>query len=354
MEKTKGKKILVRIAIAVAILLVLCTFLSNTIYSANLPQVTIQKVETNKEMEISSETVGTVVFDMDAAQYNYPLTIRKIHVSSGDRVAAGDLLIEVDTGVFEVEIMKRNSAIQTLQSQLASPDLDEATRAQLRTDLQIAQRELSEYKEAVPLSGQITAAHDSFVYQVFVDEGQTVLENTQLLTLRKVGSLPSIEFTLPNDFANTFKVGDDVQYVYVKPSESNRNTTDLVKGSAQISEKRFDEEECYFSVQTAQEDGKHLYPHQQVDVTLIVSLQKYSYVVPLSAVFRVDKDVYVNVIEKKPGLFGEETYVRQVKVEEVASNNVNMAIYGDGIYEMEVITASSAPLSNGEVVKLEQ
>ena len=59
--KTKFSKVLLCAAIVLAVVLLACTFLSKTIYQANLPRVTAAKPSLDSVLTISTEAVGTAV-----------------------------------------------------------------------------------------------------------------------------------------------------------------------------------------------------------------------------------------------------------------------------------------------------
>jgi biopolymer transport protein ExbD len=75
MVKLKSRKVLIRIAVIVLIFLIVCTFLSQTVYTANLPRVTVAYPATQAEVPISASATGEVVYDVTVVQFDVPLKV---------------------------------------------------------------------------------------------------------------------------------------------------------------------------------------------------------------------------------------------------------------------------------------
>lgn len=108
MKQNLNKKILIRISFIVLFLLILCTFLSKTIYNLSLPYVEAASPEW-AELPISSSSEGQVVINnTQEISYNSSLKILSVNVKENDYVKKGDVLFEVDTKEFEISIKKWN------------------------------------------------------------------------------------------------------------------------------------------------------------------------------------------------------------------------------------------------------
>ena len=106
------------------------------------------------------------------------------------------------------------------------------------------------------------------------------------------------------------------------------------------------------------QSGKFLYIQESYMYLFVFDyaalLYSYMLVVPLSAVWETANGALViYTVETRGGLFGEETYIKELPIKEVIKNNVSMAISGEGVHEfLEVVTATDRPLTDGETVKV--
>lgn len=163
MKQNLNKKILIRISFIVLFLLILCTFLSKTIYNLSLPYVEAASPEW-AELPISSSSEGQVVINnTQEISYNSSLKILSVNVKENDYVKKGDVLFEVDTKEFEISIKKMELNISQLNDSL-SEWLSEKDRSKLNTELEIAEQELELYKEQVPYDGCIYAAEGRLLF----------------------------------------------------------------------------------------------------------------------------------------------------------------------------------------------
>ena len=167
MKQNLNKKILIRISFIVLFLLILCTFLSKTIYNLSLPYVEAASPEW-AELPISSSSEGQVVINnTQEISYNSSLKILSVNVKENDYVKKGDVLFEVDTKEFEISIKKMELNISQLNDSL-SEWLSEKDRSKLNTELEIAEQELELYKEQVPYDGCIYAQKDGAISKISV------------------------------------------------------------------------------------------------------------------------------------------------------------------------------------------
>ena len=78
----------------------------------------------------------------------------------------------------------------------------------------------------------------------------------------------------------------------------------------------------------------------------------YDYIVPNSAIRTDTNGSFVLKIEARNSPLGNRYYARRVAVEVLASDDNSSAITGDFGWGDYVITTSSAPVKNGDMVRL--
>ena len=83
MEQKNNKKFLIQISVIVLIILLLCTFLSKSIYNMSLPYVEVINPAAEK-LSVSSSATGEVMVDSQKICYNVPLKITEVYVKEND------------------------------------------------------------------------------------------------------------------------------------------------------------------------------------------------------------------------------------------------------------------------------
>jgi len=351
---SKGKKILIRVTVTVVIVLLLCTFLSRTIYNAGIPNVTKQTIQWNTQMTISTDTSGTVLYDVTPVQSGEPLTILKVDVTEGTSVTADTVVLEVDDAAFQTEIRKMELAITELNDTLDDTSGSSA-RADLKEQIAIAEEELDQYKASVPWEGAVKAGFTGTITHVYAAAGTIAAAGTTLFEGIRQDALPELRFTLPAETADQYAVGSEVHLSYLKTEMMNGQLTSTAcTEDVKVTKKQYEDGEFAFYTDIGAEGGS-FYTGMQVDVTAISSEYTYEYVVPLSAVSEASNGSYtLYTLGTRDGLFGEETYVQAVSVKKLAENSLSMAVSGDGLYmTLTVVVSADKSLTDGETVRVE-
>ena len=85
MEQKNNKKFLIQISVIVLIILLLCTFLSKSIYNMSLPYVEVINPAAEK-LSVSSSATGEVMVDSQKICYNVPLDRKSTRLNSSHKV----------------------------------------------------------------------------------------------------------------------------------------------------------------------------------------------------------------------------------------------------------------------------
>lgn len=149
MEQKNNKKFLIQISVIVLIILLLCTFLSKSIYNMSLPYVEVINPAAEK-LSVSSSATGEVMVDSQKICYNVPLKITKVYVKENDEVKSGDVLFEVDSKEFSINIQKKELEIQKIEDQL-DQWLSYKDRAKLEDEWKLPKESLNCIKSRFPM-----------------------------------------------------------------------------------------------------------------------------------------------------------------------------------------------------------
>lgn len=232
MEQKNNKKFLIQISVIVLIILLLCTFLSKSIYNMSLPYVEVINPAAEK-LSVSSSATGEVMVDSQKICYNVPLKITEVYVKENDEVKAGDVLFEVDSKEFSINIQKKELEVQKIEDQL-DQWLSYKDRAKLEDELEIAEGELELYKEQVPYDGNVYAENNGIISEIKVNSGDLTKEGDTLAEITDEAQSMSVKFSFGQTDDVLCRVGDEVQLTYMetawyegKPSteEKTVNTT---------------------------------------------------------------------------------------------------------------------------------
>ena len=355
MKQNLNKKILIRISFIVLFLLILCTFLSKTIYNLSLPYVEAASPEW-AELPISSSSEGQVVINnTQEISYNSSLKILSVNVKENDYVKKGDVLFEVDTKEFEISLKKMELNISQLNDSL-SEWLSEKDRSKLNTELEIAEQELELYKEQVPYDGCIYAQKDGAISKISVVQGDVTKEGDVLAVLS--GKEMSVIFSLSETDGVLCEIGDEVNLTYTNTVINNGSpTTEEKHDSSFVTKKEYDTEKGEFMFYADLPEGENsFYEGQKIKVDFIVSSDSYDNIITLNAISEDEQgNTVVFVLKQRDGLFGKEYYAERVTVDQLAKNNINAAIEGDDINSYaKIVVSSSKALTSGETVRIVQ
>lgn len=354
MEQKNNKKVLIQISVIVLIILLLCTFLSKSIYNMSLPYVEVTNPAAEK-LPVSSSADGEVMVDSQKICYNVPLKITEVFVKENDEVKAGDALFKVDSKEFDINIQKKELEIQKLEDQL-SEWLSYRDRAKLEDELEIVEEELELYKEQVPYDGKVYAENNGVISEVKVNNGDLTKEGDILAEITDEAQSMSVKFSFGGTDDVLCRVGDEIQLTYKETAwYEGKPTTEEKTAQTIVAKREYDtEKKQYFFYADIDNSNKKFYEGQKIKVNYIISSDLYENVVPLNAIsINENRDKVVYVLQTRDGLFGEEYYVKEVKVDQLEKNNVKSAINGDDISTYsEVVVSSSRALTSGETVRV--
>ena len=222
--------------------------------------------------------------------------------------------------------------------------------------MEIAEGELELYKEQVPYEGKVCAGNNGLISTVKVNSGDLTKEGDTLAEITDEAQSMSVKFSFGQTDDVLCRVGDEVQLTYMETAwyEGKPSTEEKTVNTTVIKREYDTEKKQYFFYAEIDNSNKKFYEGQKIKVNYIISSDLYENVVPLNAISKDEnRDTVVYVLQSRDGLFGEEYYVKKVKVDQLEKNNVKSAINGDDISAyIEVVVSSSRALTSGETVRV--
>ena len=190
---------------------------------------------------------------------------------------------------------------------------------------------------------QITAKVSGTVSSVAVTAGKTVAKDEVLATIEVPDMGYTLSFSVTTDQARRLHPGDSASvtsYYWgsrieatlsaIKPDPKNPQTNRLLE----------------FDVTGDVSAGA------QLTVSIGERSQNYDFVVPNSAIRSDSNGKFIFVIQAKNSPLGNRYFAKRVDVEILAADDNNSAVTGGINYGDYVITTSSAPLKNGDQVRM--
>ena len=350
--KTTFKKTLIRLLVILLVILVGCTFLSKSVYRANLPRVRTARAAIQSELSVSVRTEGIITRETYGMYAPAELAVTAVLKEEGNRVNAGDALFEVDARAFQLEVQRREMNIAALENALDSW-MTEFNRGQTEAQLEMARTELEMYKETVPWDGFVRADKDGTILALSAKAGESVSPGALLCTLMDEASPWVAEFVLSEEEARGCKEGCEVQLSYYAVMlEGDGSETKQRTAETEISSMEYENGAVTFRAEFTEKNG--LFIGQSVSVTAVLSSHTYPAVVPLSAIYEDSAGShYLYMVGTRDGLFGEEQYAEKVSVEVLEENSFYAAVDQGMFAGRDIIVSTTKALDDGKVVVVE-
>ncbi len=237
------------------------------------------------------------------------------------------------------------NAEQTLNERIAA---DNKSAALLGLDLADLQAQIQKQKELIAeLSGgednQIVANVSGTVQSVEVTAGNKPAKDTVLCTIEVPDQGYTLSFSVSNEQARRLRPGDSATVSNYYWGSQIVATLESIKTDPQNPQTN---KILVFKLEGDVSAGA------QLTISVGSKSANYDYVVPNSAIRSDANGSFVFKIEAKNSPLGNRYIARRVPVEILANDDTNSAVTGDFNWGDYVITTSSAPIQNGDLVRL--
>ncbi|MFZ2539719.1 MAG: hypothetical protein WAX04_12610 [Oscillospiraceae bacterium] len=257
---------------------------------------------------------------------------------------------ETDISAFRQEQLEL--AVMRLENQLKEqPVLSEQQKSELLAQLSIAKLEIETQKQSYPKDGKVIATGSGTVMGLNAKAGDSIVAGQQLFYILSEKSKPCIEWEMDLQEGDIYAINSEVTVA-----------VDIIKGkysqaeqvAALISKKKFDNKTNKWNFTAEFQEDVKLKETTIPKISLVNASENHRMIVPLSCIIEKQGGKFaVQTLEKKQGLFSEETAIREVKVEVIDKNNLYAAINGDELYwQSKIVQYASKPISEGAVVSV--
>lgn len=242
--------------------------------------------------------------------------------------AAKEKLLDATNAL--TELSDKYSTYQSLEDMIAGIRAQEAVVENLRN--QATSTEI-----VAPVSGTVLAL--SYV------AGETTVNGSQAASIQLAGKGYTLSFTVPNDQARLLSIGDEAEVTNswwysdvhgrisaIRPSPTSPSTSKLV----------------VFDIEGDVTNG------QSLTLTVGKRTSNYDYIVPTSAIREDNNGKFVLKVNSKNTPLGTRYSAERVNVTVLAEDDSQSAISGDLEGWEYIITNSSKPVEDGQLIRLKE
>jgi len=356
------KILFVKLLLGFLVLALFFTYLSKQIYFYTLPKVTIvgqtsgvitKQINANGNFQYKDKTI----YKAAAA-----CGIEKIYVNVGDKITAGDNLIQLNRNDIQAAQYQQNIQISKLQEQ--KKEMVPVSDAYKLNDLQIAalNENLKDINTLLNNDCIVKSKADGIVTDIAIKDGTNVSKDLEMLSIASQKDDMHVVWSLKSTDAVYLKVEDSVTISLKLIDEKNKETTENV--TSVVSNILYNvKENDYSFTSTVLPQGKntiHLLDGEVVPVKMIYqSKQEYSNTVPLSAVTFLDGGIHkgmVYVIQVRKKNFGIEEYVKPYtfQILDIGDLNVASDVAIGFDKNNKVVTSTTKPLQDSQAVRVDK
>ncbi|MBH0237435.1 efflux RND transporter periplasmic adaptor subunit [Methylobrevis albus] len=336
------------------------------------PAVTVSTVDiTPVTWEPVIEAIGTVVANngVDVAVETGGI-VKEIHFKANDRIAAGQVLVKLDSAIEEANLIAARAAVtrdqQALERsrQLATRGVSSEAALQSAQAALDASRSQLESLQATLDQKQIEAPFDGTIGIARIDLGQYVAAGTVVATLQDLDTM-KVDFTVPEQRLNDIRIGQAVRFGLVADKID-------YQGAIIGIDPKIDSASRLVSVQAQLANVRgELRPGQFIIARVVLPEEEGVIALPQTALISSLYGSYVYTVEEQaPDAAAAPTagageavaadaapqepklVARQVFVEVGRRNGAEIEVTGGLAAGAKVITAGQNRLSNGSTVSI--
>ena len=323
-KKSRGRSVLLRITIVLALILVVCTFSSRTISNSLLPEVTVSGV--------SQGTLNTNLHLNGTVKYSKTVTLRapvsapvlEVYVAPGDTVAEGDKVAKLDLREYRLAYDRMQLSLDQLREDRNGYGLTSAQKDLLDRQIELMETELSLYAEHYIADDFVRAVQNGTVRDVMACVGQSIAAEDAIAELIPSDAVFQITLYLPQELAQPYQSGDRATVRY---QDVTSGSLEQLTAVSEIAKKTFDLDSGLYAV-TVPADIPALHEGQEVSVQLVKTSEYYDNLVPRAAV-QYDASTnmpFVYTILERNGLFGTETLIQRYEISILGENAIYAAV----------------------------
>lgn len=275
-----------------------------------------------------------------------PAVVKRVHVKAGDRVSAGQVLVELDADVVkaQIETLKKglelaNTVYEKRKALWEQKVGSEIEFLQAKNQKESLEKQISSARENLDMY-LIKSEYSGTVDLVNIKVGQGVAPGLPAVSVVNPAAL-KIKADLSESYANIVKQGNPVLINFPDINKS-------VKASVTYSSKSINALTRTFNVEVALPNDNDLHPNMVAELKIVDYENKTALVIPINTIQEIDgeKLVYITAKNEK-----NETIAKKVAVKVGKTYGTTAEVLGGLNEGDQLITTGFQDLTDGQVVK---
>lgn len=275
-----------------------------------------------------------------------PAVVKRVNVKAGDRVSAGQVLVELDADVVkaQIETLKKglelaNTVYEKRKSLWEQKVGSEIEFLQAKNQKESLEKQIASARENLDMY-LIKSEYSGTVDLVSIKVGQGVAPGVPAVSVVNPAAL-KIKADLSESYANVVKQGNPVLINFPDINKS-------VKASVTYSSKSINVLTRTFNVEVALPNDNELHPNMVAELKIVDYENKNATVVPINTIQEIDgvKLVYITAKNEKNENIAKKVVVTVGKTYGTTAEILTGLNEGD-----QIITTGFQDLTDGQVIK---
>jgi len=275
-----------------------------------------------------------------------PAVVKRVNVKAGDRVSAGQVLVELDADVVkaQIETLKKglelaNTVYEKRKSLWEQKVGSEIEFLQAKNQKESLEKQIASARENLDMY-LIKSEYSGTVDLVSIKVGQGVAPGVPAVSVVNPAAL-KIKADLSESYANVVKQGNPVLINFPDINKS-------VKASVTYSSKSINALTRTFNVEVALPNDNELHPNMVAELKIVDYENKNATVVPINTIQEIDgvKLVYITAKNEKNENIAKKVVVTVGKTYGTTAEILTGLNEGD-----QIITTGFQDLTDGQVIK---
>lgn len=256
---------------------------------------------------------------------------------------------EVSLDELNNDVTAKQRALEDLIAQLQKAQKEESDQDKIdaldvkakKNEIEKAKKKVNELKKKNETT-EITSKYSGVVSAVNAKAGDETIPDMEIITMDISSEGYTVQITVDGEKTKKIKKGATAEVINNWNGDVEAVLMDIRNDTTPNSKNRI----LVFSVTGDIESGTNL------DLSIPCGSGSYDAVVPKSAVHSDNDGTFVLTVKSKSSPLGNRYYTQKIPVDVIVSDELSSAVSGD-IYSGDyIITASSAPISDGDQVRM--
>lgn len=379
--KIKRNKIINLSILIFIIVIIVCSYFSETIKNMLLPEVTVASLKSST-IGNSVDSSGTVYYENTHKIFLMSdWSIKDICVKVNQNVKKGDVLAKVYNNEIVLKEREEQQIIMQLQDEIndlkkaSTPDQNKIQEDQYK--LNTENLKYKEIRKGLTSDGSILSDVDGKIYSINSQystnasdsssdtssisnessssssgESSSSSGSNALFEIVNSNSKLCVEWVVSSEDSQNFSIGNEVNITY----EDSQDETSSKTAKATISDKKYDSSKDEYELSASIITNNSLKANDTVTVSTESKNIKYNNVIPKSCLYEDNGIDYIYEVNSKNSALSSDQYVKKVQVQVIDSDSLNCSIKSSNGIELGnsygIVSSTSKPIEDNSEVRI--